>query len=82
MSDYLVEIVSRGSVKIDYEDKKAEYTSIKVPEYWSVDGISQKVTVLSIEKDKYIEKVYTGIDGISSLIFPALKITPKQIFTV
>jgi Uma2 family endonuclease len=31
----VVEVVSPGSKKIDYESKQSEYEGIKFPEYWS-----------------------------------------------
>ncbi|HEY9710557.1 MAG TPA: Uma2 family endonuclease, partial [Oculatellaceae cyanobacterium] len=42
----VVEVVSPGSKKIDYESKQSEYEAIKIPEYWIVDLRKPQVSVL------------------------------------
>src|SRR5438132_61432 len=44
--DLAVEIVSPESVERDYEKKRKQYQDAQVPEYWIVDEIEQKVTLL------------------------------------
>ena len=39
-----VEVVSRGSRKIDYKSKEEEYRSARIPEYWIVDLHKSKVS--------------------------------------
>ena len=76
----VIEIVSRGSIQTDYQDKKTEYTSISIPEYWIVDPISEKVTIVSMSDDDLKEQVFIDKDLIQSEIFPQLLLTPQGIF--
>ena len=43
----VVEVVSRGSVARDYQDKRGDYLAFGVGEYWIVDPLRRVVTVLS-----------------------------------
>jgi Uma2 family endonuclease len=52
--DLAVEIVSPDSVERDYEKKRQKYEEAGIAEYWIVDEIENKVTVLSLDrKGKY-----------------------------
>jgi Uma2 family endonuclease len=74
-----VEIVSPDSVKRDYRFKRAEYASFGIPEYWIVDPIAQKVTLLLLVEGLYEETIYQGEDPIQSQIFPDLSLTVNQL---
>ncbi|MBW4520076.1 MAG: Uma2 family endonuclease [Scytolyngbya sp. HA4215-MV1] len=74
-----VEIVSPDSVKRDYRFKRAEYASFGIPEYWIVDPLSQKVTLLLLVEGLYEETVYQGEDPVQSQIFPELTLKVNQI---
>jgi Uma2 family endonuclease len=76
-----VEIVSLGTEQIErnYTDKAIEYQEAGIPEYWIVDPIEQKITVLVLDKGSYTKTEYTGDEAISSPTFPQLKITTVQI---
>lgn len=74
-----VEIVSPESIDRDYRLKRAEYSVAGIPEYWIVDPIEGKVSVLSLVDGLYEEAEYRGRDGIVSQIFPQLKLTAEQI---
>jgi Uma2 family endonuclease len=78
----VVEIVSPESVKRDYRFKRAEYASFGIPEYWIVDPIAQKVTVLLLVEGLYEETVYQDDELLQSQIFPALTLTVNQILQV
>lgn len=56
-SDLVVEIVSSDeeSHQRDYKTKVADYAEAQIPEYWIVDPQQQKITVLALEGDKYVE---------------------------
>ncbi|MFB2939149.1 Uma2 family endonuclease [Aerosakkonemataceae cyanobacterium BLCC-F154] len=41
-----VEVVSPESVSRDYRFKRSEYAALEIPEYWIVDPMKSKVTVL------------------------------------
>ena len=76
-----VEVVSPGAEQIerDYVEKVAEYQNSGIGEYWIVDPIEQKITVLVLEKEGYGKSVFVGSQAISSVIFPQLSVTAGEI---
>ncbi len=70
----IVEVVSPDSVKRDYRYKRSEYAALEVPEYWIVDPLAEKITVLLLEEGLYEETVFTGNQQIVSQTFPELAI--------
>jgi Uma2 family endonuclease len=77
-----VEVVSPDSVKTDYRFKRTEYAAAGIPEYWVVDPIAKKVTVLQFVEGLYEEKEYQGSSPIKSELFPELAVTSDQIFQI
>ncbi|MEH2371212.1 Uma2 family endonuclease [Nostoc sp.] len=77
----IVEVVSPESVKRDYRYKRSEYAALEVPEYWIVDSLSAKISVLLLEDGFYEETVFTATQQIGSRTFPELAIAVEQIFT-
>ncbi|VXD24149.1 Uma2 family endonuclease [Planktothrix paucivesiculata] len=73
-----IEVISPDYRDVDIKDKLVEYQSLGIPEYWTVDWncLNPNVTVrnLSIE-GFYTEKVFTGLDKITSPMFPELELT-------
>jgi Uma2 family endonuclease len=78
----VVEVVSADSVKRDYRYKRSEYAAIQVPEYWIVDPLTSKVTVLLWEEGLYEEIVCAGDQVIISRALPDLTLTAAQVFAV
>ncbi|MBD2438716.1 Uma2 family endonuclease [Nostoc sp. FACHB-110] len=76
----VIEVVSPDSIKRDYRHKRSEYAAVGVPEYWIVDPLELKVTVLLLEEGFYEETVFTADQKIVSQTFPELAIAPHQIF--
>lgn len=84
-----VEVVSPGAEQSsrDYTDKAIEYQNTGIPEYWIVDPIEQKITVLVLLDGSYSKTVYTVDDaireGTRSVIatptFSQLKLTATEI---
>jgi Uma2 family endonuclease len=76
-----VEVVSPGTEQIerDYSDKVTEYQQTGIPEYWIVDPIAEKITVLVLNKESYSKTVFTGSDDLVSPTFPQLKVTAERI---
>ncbi|MEH2236181.1 Uma2 family endonuclease [Nostoc sp.] len=70
----IVEVVSPESVKRDYRYKRSEYAALEVPEYWIVDPLEAKISVLILEDGFYEETVFTATQEIVSRIFPELAI--------
>lgn len=55
-ADLVVEIVSdsKEGRKRDLQEKREDYAEAGVPEYWIVDPIEQKISVLALENTNYI----------------------------
>ncbi|MEH2292030.1 Uma2 family endonuclease [Nostoc sp.] len=77
----IIEVVSPESVKRDYRHKRSEYAALEVPEYWIVDPLQGKVSVLLLEDGFYEETVFTATGQIGTRTFPELAIAVDQVFT-
>lgn len=75
----VVEVVSPDSVKRDYRHKRSEYAALEIPEYWIVDPIKSKITILLLEEGLYEEKEFSGIQQIVSATFPEIALTVEQV---
>jgi Uma2 family endonuclease len=75
----IVEVVSPESVKRDYRHKRSEYAAFEVPEYWIVDPLQTKISVLLLEEGFYEETVFTANQQILSRTFPELAIAVEQV---
>ena len=75
----VVEVVSPNQAKRDYEDKRSEYCARGIPEYWIVDPILQKVTVLQLKDDSYQEQIFKEDQPIVSLLLGKLELTADQL---
>jgi len=76
----VVEVVSPNQSDRDYRYKRSEYAARGITEYWIVDPLLLKVTVLEWVEGFYEEKVYEGEQVITSILFPELKLTTVQVF--
>jgi Uma2 family endonuclease len=77
----VVEIVSPKQQSRDYRYKRTEYAARQIPEYWIIDAIAQKVTILQWVDGLYEEQVYQVDAAITSSLFPSLALTAAQILT-
>ena len=75
----VVEVVSPNQASRDYRYKRSEYGARGIAEYWIVDPIAQKVTVLEWVEGFYDERIYEGDNAIASSIFPELTLTASQV---
>jgi Uma2 family endonuclease len=75
----VVEVVSLNQSSRDYRYKRSEYAVRGIAEYWIVDPVLGRVTVLEWVDGFYEEKVYEGEQAIASIIFADLKLTAAQI---
>jgi Uma2 family endonuclease len=75
----VVEVVSPGQGSRDYRYKRSEYAARGIAEYWIVDPIQQRVTILEWVEGLYEEKVYEGDRAIASPLLGTLKLTPTQV---
>jgi Uma2 family endonuclease len=75
----VVEVVSPDQESRDYRYKRTEYAGRHIPEYWIVDPIAQKVTVLEWVDGLYEEQVYQGDQVIASPQFATLNLTATTV---
>lgn len=65
--DWIIEIVSPGSRRMDYFTKVFKYRTAGVREYWIVDPEKNRITVWNFEKDDNNE--YSFTDSVESGIY-------------
>ncbi len=59
--DLVVEILSPGSLRADWVDKKAVYEKALVPRYWVVDPEAKTLTAFQLDEGRYqLEGRYAG----------------------
>jgi Uma2 family endonuclease len=75
----VVEVVSPNQENRDYRYKRSEYAARGIAEYWIVDPIAQKVTVLEWVEGFYDERAYQGESVIVSSIFANLQLTAAEV---
>lgn len=75
--DWIIEVVSPGSRRMDYYTKLIKYQKSGVREYWIVDPEKDRIVVYAMEKEDMQE--YTFADSVPSGIYPELSIDFSQI---
>jgi Uma2 family endonuclease len=75
----VVEVASESTKNTDYRAKRAEYSILDIPEYWIVDPLLNKVTILSLDEGWYEPAEFTGSELIRSMTFPSLQLSFEQI---
>ncbi|MGD1949383.1 MAG: Uma2 family endonuclease [Leptolyngbyaceae cyanobacterium] len=75
----VVEVVSESTKVVDYRAKRSEYSVLDIPEYWIVDPLVEKITILTLDEGWYDEIEFTGSDAIQSPTFPELTQTVQEI---
>jgi Uma2 family endonuclease len=77
----VVEVVSPGKENVDrdYRYKRSEYAARGIAEYWIVDPIEGRVTVLEWVEGLYEERVFQGNERIVSLILPHFDLTSERV---
>ena len=70
--DWIIEIVSPGSRRMDYYTKLFKYRTAGVREYWIVDPEKNRITVYSFESDDTAE--YTFSEAVKAGIYDDLEI--------
>lgn len=76
--DWIIEIVSPSSRKMDYSLKNALYTEAGVREYWIVDPQKQRTTIYHYEEDA-APIIYTFEQPVRAGIYPDLEITVSEL---
>lgn len=70
--DWIIEIVSPGSQRMDYMTKLFKYRTAGVREYWIVDKAKNRITVYNFSNDDMQE--YTFNDAVKAGIYPDFEI--------
>ena len=77
--ELVVEVVSPKQESRDYRYKRSEYAARGISEYWIVDPIQAKITVLEWVEGLYEEQVYTGGNLIVSPLLGALDLSVARL---
>jgi len=78
----VVEVVSPGKVNQDrdYRYKRSEYAARGIAEYWIVDPLISRVTILVLNEGLYDERIFENDNAIASPLFPQLQLTANNVF--
>jgi Uma2 family endonuclease len=76
----VVEIVSPNQENRDYRYKRSEYAARGIMEYWIVDPIAEKLTILQWVEGFYDELVFTGETAIASPLLGQLDLTAAKMW--
>jgi len=79
--ELVVEVVSPGKKGIDrdYRYKRSEYAARGIAEYWIVDPMNKRVTVLEWVEGLYEEQVFQGNERLVSPMLPELDLTCERV---
>ncbi len=75
----VVEIVSESTKNTDYRAKRSEYSILDIPEYWIVDSLLAKITILTLDDGWYEPAEFQGDDLIQSPTFPNLQLSVDRL---
>ena len=75
--DWIIEIVSPGSRRMDYNNKLFKYRTAGVREYWIVDPDKDRITLYNFEKDDIAE--FSFADDIPVSIYPGFSINLSKL---
>ena len=76
--DWIIEIVSPGSRRMDYYTKLSLYRSANVREYWIVDPMKQTILVYDMEHDS-APAIYSFTDSVKVNIYEDLWIDFRKL---
>lgn len=89
----VVEVVS-SNWQNDYARKVEDYAILGIPEYWIVDYLGMggreyigkpkqpTITICTLVEDEYQKRLFREGEWLVSSLFPTLRLTPKQVFSV
>jgi Uma2 family endonuclease len=78
--DLAIEIVSPESVERDYEDKRTQYQQAGVAEYWIIDEMEQKVTLLRLGRGRRYREVRPRSGELHSQVVPGFWLRPEWLW--
>lgn len=80
--DLVMEVVSEGADarRRDYEEKRRDYATGGIREYWIVDPMEQRITVLVLDGGEYrVHGEYSVGEVASGVLIPELKVSLDDI---
>jgi Uma2 family endonuclease len=80
IADIAIEVVSRSSRKRDYVEKREEYLTRGVKEYWIVDGDKKLVTILRRVRGKWVERILHSGDTCETDLLPGFQLSCRTVF--
>ena len=75
----VVEVVSEASRAADYRAKRAEYCVLGIGEYWIVDPLEEKVSLLLLHEGWYDVLELQGSERLPSKVFVGLELQAGEI---
>jgi Uma2 family endonuclease len=78
--ELVIEVVSESSRDRDYTQKRDEYWTLGVKEYWIVDAKLKQVLVLRRGRSQWTEKPLTPADACETKLLPGFKLPCKAVF--
>jgi len=78
--DLIVEVVSEGSRDRDYTEKRDEYWTLGVKEYWIVDAKLERVLILKRGRSQWTEKTLGPADACETKLLPKFRLACQAIF--
>jgi Uma2 family endonuclease len=75
-----IEVVSERSTDRDYVEKRQEYWTLGVKEYWIVDPKRQQVVTLRRGKSDWIENCLGPDDVCTTKLLPGFRLACQAIF--
>jgi Uma2 family endonuclease len=79
-ADLAMEIVSPESIERDYHQKRRQYQEAGIPEYWIVDPLKEKVTLLSLGRDGKYREVRPRQGELHSRVLPGFWLRPDWLW--
>jgi Uma2 family endonuclease len=77
----VVEVVSESTKNTDYRAKRSEYSILDIPEYWIVDSLLAKITILTLDDGWYEPAEFQVDDLIQSPTFPNLQLSVDRLLS-
>jgi Uma2 family endonuclease len=78
----VIEVVSKSSIKRDYEDKPDEYLHFGVDEYWIVDTMRMEMTAMIRWRGQWKPKVLKSSQKYTTRHLPGFSLDLKRVFAV
>lgn len=78
--EIVIEVVSPGSEKRDYEEKPPEYLAFGVTEYWIFNEPEQQVSVLHRSGGRWKTRVLNAAETIKTRLLPGFELNINAVF--